>query len=174
MEIVLQDQEEEYFVESEEERERLVSQALFDMSQETLDHESAMLLRATLGNPPPIPEIQKLVGRCAPPYHKGLTESDVNDHLDRLLIQKSFAMHNINPMLRPSENVEDGIDVTVYDHRGRKYAMQYKLWCRKYYVLTKKWRAYREANKLQRGVQVTVWAFRRAIYPDDLCFAISF
>ncbi|KAJ8750768.1 hypothetical protein K2173_015949 [Erythroxylum novogranatense] len=123
---------------------------------------------------PPIPSLRDVFLTCrrSQPFERHLTESDVRDDLCRLSIAKKHAQMFVLPMLNPEENLQNGIEVTVYDINGSTFNMILRIWASKFHVLTGGWNSFKKAHGLQelRDV-VTMWTFRHSS-TGKLCFAI--
>ncbi|PNX80242.1 ap2 b3-like transcriptional factor family protein [Trifolium pratense] len=72
---------------------------------------------------------------CCKPFEKKLSVSDLNVDLNRLFLDKSHVKEHFLPLLKEGEDVEEGINITVYDMQGKVFNMNFKFWCRKFYVL---------------------------------------
>ncbi|KAL6274623.1 hypothetical protein ACE6H2_025315 [Prunus campanulata] len=121
---------------------------------------------------PPIPSLQYLIQDCSKPFEKQLTRSDVKDDQCRLSMNKEDVENNIMPLLRNGENLNEGIDVTMYDMAGNEYPMVFKIWATKIHVLTGGWKTFcKDLGLVDNQDFVTLWVFRH-VDNGGLCFAI--
>ncbi|KAI5320388.1 hypothetical protein L3X38_040096 [Prunus dulcis] len=121
---------------------------------------------------PPIPSLQNLIQDCSKPFEKQLARSDVKDNQCRLSVNKEDVENNIMPLLRNSENLNEGIDVTTYDMAGNEYPMVFKIWATKVHVLTGGWKTFcNDLGLVENQDFVTLWIFRH-VDNGGLCFAI--
>ncbi|KZV41398.1 hypothetical protein F511_37601 [Dorcoceras hygrometricum] len=117
---------------------------------------------------------RELIGICSIPIQKKITSSDVKQGLCRLLLPKEPVKKILQSMpLNPNENITKGINVVVYGPDGREYAMIFRLWTDKFYVLkSKNWNAFCLYYGIGTSSTLTVRMFRHR-QTNDLCFAIT-
>ncbi|GAU31647.1 hypothetical protein TSUD_38440 [Trifolium subterraneum] len=110
---------------------------------------------------------------CCKPFVKKLSVSDLKVDLNRLFLDKSHVKKYFLPLLKEGEDVEEGIDVIVYDMQGKMFNMKFKFWCQKFYVLNGGWKTFFQSHSLLANQDyVTVWMFRHS-ETDNLSFALS-
>jgi hypothetical protein len=130
-------------------------------------------------NPPNIPTIpgvpnNNIVG-CCKPFEKKLYPSDLNENLNRLMMNTKYVIEYFLPLLREGEKVEDGINVVAYDMQGETFNMTFKYWkSGRYYILNGEWKTFFQTHNLKANQDhyITVWMFRHS-ETDNLCFALS-
>ncbi|KAK2386005.1 putative B3 domain-containing protein [Trifolium repens] len=128
-------------------------------------------------NPPNIPTIPGVADNnilgCCKPFEKKLSTSDLKVDLNRLFLDKGHVKKYFLPLLKEDEDVEEGIDVVVYDMQGKTFNMKFKFWSRKFYVLNGGWKTFFKSHSLRANQDhVTVWMFRHS-ETGNLCFALS-
>ncbi|PNX84157.1 ap2 b3-like transcriptional factor family protein [Trifolium pratense] len=125
-------------------------------------------------NPPTIPGVSNhnILG-CCKPFEKILSTSDLNVALNRLFLEKGHVEKYFLPLLKEGEDLEEGIDVVVYDMQGQTFNMKFKFWSGKFYVLNGGWKTFFLSHSfLANQDHITVWMFRHS-ETDNLCFALS-
>jgi hypothetical protein len=128
-------------------------------------------------NPPNIPTIPGVANNnilgCCKPFEKKLSTSDLKVDLNRLFLDKGHVKKYFLPLLKEDEDVEEGIDVVVYDMQGKTFNMKFKFWSGKFYVLNGGWKTFFKSHSLLANQDhVTVWMFRH-FETGNLCFALS-
>ncbi|WJX36630.1 hypothetical protein P8452_24488 [Trifolium repens] len=128
-------------------------------------------------NPPNIPTIPGMANNnilgCCKPFEKKLSTSDLKVDLNRLFLDKGHVKQYFLPLLKEGEDVEEGIDVVVYDMQGKTFNMEFKFWSGKFYVLNGGWKTFFKSHSLRANQDhVTVWMFRHS-ETGNLCFALS-
>jgi hypothetical protein len=128
-------------------------------------------------NPPNIPTIPGVANNnilgCCKPFEKKLSTSDLKVDLNRLFLDKGHVKKYFLPLLKEDEDVEEGIDVVVYDMQGKTFNMKFKFWSGKFYVLNGGWKTFFKSHSLRANQDhVTVWMFRHS-ETGNLCFALS-
>jgi hypothetical protein len=125
-------------------------------------------------NIPTIPGVanNNIVG-CCKPFEKKLSSSDLKVDLNRLFLDKGHVKKKNLPLLKEGEDVEEGIDVVVYDMQGKMFNMKFKFWSGKFYVLNGGWKTFFKSHSLLANQDhVTVWMFRH-FETGNLCFALN-
>ncbi|KAK2423181.1 AP2/B3 transcriptional factor family protein [Trifolium repens] len=128
-------------------------------------------------NPPNIPTIPGVANNnilgCCKPFEKKLSTSDLKVDLNRLFLDKGHVKKYFLPLLKEDEDVEEGIDVVVYDMQGKTFNMKFKFWSGKFYVLNRGWKTFFKSHSLRANHDhVIVWMFRHS-ETGNLCFALS-
>ncbi|WJX94645.1 hypothetical protein P8452_76043 [Trifolium repens] len=128
-------------------------------------------------NPPNIPTIPSVANNnilgCCKPFEKKLSTSDLKVDLNRLFLDKGHVKKYFLPLLKEDEDVEEGIDVVVYDMQGKTFNMKFKFWSGKFYVLNGGWKTFFKSHSLRANHDhVIVWMFRLS-ETGNLCFALS-
>jgi hypothetical protein len=129
--------------------------------------------------PPDIPTISgvpnnNIIG-CCKPFEKKLYPSDLNENLNRLMMNTKHVIEYFLPLLREGEKAEDGINVVAYDMQGKTFNMTFKYWkSGRYYILNGEWKTFFKTHNLKanRDHYITVWMFRHS-ETNSLCFALS-
>lgn len=126
---------------------------------------------------PPLPN--HLLGliqgqQCSKPFEKQMTETDVNHLYQRLIVYKKDEKRYLSPLLNEKENLEEGVNVTVYDTDGVDYEMELGTWNSGTRVLAGEgWKNFRKAHCLMAYRDfLTLWMFRNAD-TTKLCMFIS-
>ncbi|GAU28234.1 hypothetical protein TSUD_118410 [Trifolium subterraneum] len=125
-------------------------------------------------NIPTIPGVQNnnILG-CCKPFEKKLSTSDLKVDLNRLFLDKGHVKKYFLPLLKEDEDLEEGIDVVVYDMQGKTFNMKFKFWSGKFYVLNGGWKTFFKSHSLLANQDhVKVWMFRHS-ETGNLCFALS-
>ncbi|CAJ2638760.1 uncharacterized protein LOC123915381 [Trifolium pratense] len=125
-------------------------------------------------NIPTIPGVpsNNILG-CSKPFEKKLSTSDLRVDLNRLFLEKGHVEKYFLPLLKESEDLEEGIDVVVYDMQGQMFNMKFKFWSGKFYVLNGGWKTFFKSHSfLANQDHIKVWMFRHS-ETDNLCFALS-
>lgn len=157
-------------------------QTLFQKKKKSLGGqticENNNVVRENGYNPPLIPTIpgvpNNTIFGCCKPFEKKLSHSDLKVDQNRLFLNKNHVKEYFLPLLRDGEDVEQGIDVVVYDMQGQMFNMKFNFWSKRYYVLNGSgWKSFFESHRLQANQDhVTVWMFRHS-ETSSLCFALS-
>ncbi|CAA7028998.1 unnamed protein product [Microthlaspi erraticum] len=139
-----------------------------DNSEETLD----LLLRWINGTKI---RPEEIVGRCSKPIRKQLTESDVKEDQNRLMLGKLQVEKTMVPLLKESEipRGTNGLEVMVYGPDGKVHEMMFKLWNKKTPVLTCGWNKFVATYGLKMHCDFLTISMFRHVVTREICFAIN-
>ncbi|KAL3322903.1 hypothetical protein AABB24_040144 [Solanum stoloniferum] len=123
---------------------------------------------------PPIENLTTLIGQCSNPFVKQLTNSDVDEHQGRLLLNNEYVRKQLLPLLNEkSEDLTTGISVKTFDPMGKYCNMIFKTWGNhKTYLLLGSWKQFVQEHGLKESDRVTGWMFRHS-RTGELCFALT-
>ncbi|CAH2058696.1 unnamed protein product [Thlaspi arvense] len=144
-----------------------------DDSEETLE----LLLRWNSDSKPKFlpEETIASLGRCSKPIRKQLTESDVKEDQNRLMLGKVQVEKNFLPFLKESEipRGKEGIRVSVYGPDGIVHEMMFKMWVEKIPVLTSGWNKFVATYGLKMHCDFLTVSMFRHTKTRKICFAID-
>ncbi|KAH0710050.1 hypothetical protein KY284_011477 [Solanum tuberosum] len=131
-------------------------------------------LPGSLPKSPPIENLRTLIGQCSNPFVKQLTNSDVDEHQGRLLLNNEYVRKQLLPLLNEkSEDLTTGISVKTFDPMGKYCNMIFKTWGNhKTYLLLGSWKQFVQEHGLKESDRVTGWMFRHS-RTGELCFALT-
>lgn len=113
---------------------------------------------------PPLDSLRDYIDVCSKSFEKKLSRSDLNTNQNRLFLNKKNVTKCILPMLREGEDAKVGVPVTAYDMFGNKFNMVFKMWSKKFYVLSGAgWNTFFKTHALKKENLITVWVFRHLV-----------
>lgn len=119
--------------------------------------------------------VDAAMGRCSKPIRKQLTESDVKEDQNRLMLGKLQVEKMMLPLLKESEipRGTNGLEVMVYGPDGKVHEMMFKLWNKKTPVLTCGWNKFVATYGLKMHCDFLTISMFRHIETRKICFAID-